>query len=161
MPAVGVSALGMGAFLLRVVEVVLVEVGAGVGRLGAVAVLDTVLGRGLAMLGLVVVVAGLVFFSGLGRSFPDAVLAPLVATGLGAAFLAFSDLSSFFTSVPGFSVFSCFTSFSGSLVSTTASGFWTTSLPDSITLFSALSFSCFSPSLSFSALSFSVFSSSF
>lgn len=58
MPAVGVSALGMGAFLLRVVEVVLVEVGAGVGRLGAVAVLDTVLGRGLAMLGLVVVVAG-------------------------------------------------------------------------------------------------------
>lgn len=58
MPAVGVGALGMGAFLLRVVEVVLVEVGAGVGRLGAVAVLDTVLGRGLAMLGLVVVVAG-------------------------------------------------------------------------------------------------------
>lgn len=50
-PAVG--ALGTGAFLLRDVEV-----GAWVGRLGAVAALDTVLGRDLAMLGLVVVVAG-------------------------------------------------------------------------------------------------------
>lgn len=55
-PAVG--ALGTGAFLLRVAEVVVVEVGAGVERLGAVAALDTLLGRVLAMLGLVVVVAG-------------------------------------------------------------------------------------------------------
>lgn len=55
-PAVSVGALGTGAFLLRVAEVV--EVGVGVGRLGAVEVLDTVLGRGFAMLGLVVVVAG-------------------------------------------------------------------------------------------------------
>lgn len=57
-PAVGVGALSTGAFLLRVAEVVVVEVGAGVGRLGAVTALDTVLGRDLAMLGLVVVVAG-------------------------------------------------------------------------------------------------------
>lgn len=57
-PAVGVGALGTGAFLLRVAEVVVVEVGAGVERLGAVAALDTLLGRVLAMLGLVVVAAG-------------------------------------------------------------------------------------------------------
>lgn len=56
-PAVGVGALGTGAFLLRGAEVVVVEVGAGVGRLGAVAALGTVLGRDLAMLGLVAVVA--------------------------------------------------------------------------------------------------------
>lgn len=57
-PAVSVGALGTGAFLLRLAEMLVVEVGAGVGRLGAVAALDTVVGRGLAMLGLVVVVAG-------------------------------------------------------------------------------------------------------
>lgn len=52
-PAVGVGALGMGVFLLRVAEVVVVEVGVGVGRLGAATALDTVLGRGLVELGLV------------------------------------------------------------------------------------------------------------
>lgn len=57
-PAVGMGALGKGAFLLRVAEVLVVEVRAGIGRLGAVRAVDTVLGRGLAMLGLVVVVAG-------------------------------------------------------------------------------------------------------
>lgn len=57
-PAVGVGAFGTGAFLLRVAEVVVVEVGAGVGRLEVDAALDTEFGRALDMLGLVVVVAG-------------------------------------------------------------------------------------------------------
>lgn len=57
-PAVGVGALGTEGFLLGVAEVVLVEVGAGVRRLGAVTALDTVLGRDLATVVLVVVVAG-------------------------------------------------------------------------------------------------------
>lgn len=50
--AVDVGILGMGAFLLRVDEVVVVEVGTGVTRLGADAVLDTKPGLGLPVLGL-------------------------------------------------------------------------------------------------------------
>lgn len=155
-PAGAVDVLGAGAFLLMGAGPLEAEV--AVGRLGAAVAVEAELGRGLAELGLLNPATGLVFFSGLLKSFPGAPLvsAGLAAEGLAAAFLA---LSSFVSALAGFlsagSLFSAFSStFSSSVLSCwvfcSAFSFTSSFCSDLFSTFTSSFFSsCFSTGSSF------------
>lgn len=155
-PAAGVGALSTGAFLLRGAGALVDEV--GVGRLGAVVAVEAELGRGFKELSLVAPATGLVFLSGLVKSFPGTplVTAGLAAEVLAAGFLTFSLFSSFSALAGFFSADSTFSVFFSALSSVFGSTLSFSSLRSSF-LSSAVSCS----SLISSALTFSVFTSAF